>query len=94
MEITPCHGVYSRPLSAWLKGTGTLPRECGGERPPDQCKAELSHEKIEQLREREALKLTEAVRMLTECWSGRRQVHASSTGKVPLSLRAAINFMA
>ena len=41
-----------------------------GERLPDQLKAELEiellHEKIDQLREREVLKLAEAVRMLTE----------------------------
>ena len=38
------------------------------ERLPDQCRAKLRllHEKIEQLRESEVLKPTEAIRMLTE----------------------------
>jgi uncharacterized membrane protein len=43
-----------------------------------ELEIELLHEKIDQLREREVLKLTEAVRTLTELLeSSRRRVHAS-----------------
>jgi hypothetical protein len=42
---------------------------------------ELLHEKIDQLREREVLTLTEAVRMLTELLSSRRRVHTSPMRK-------------
>ena len=45
-----------------------------------EIEIELLHEKIDQLREREVLKLTEAVRMLTELLeqsaSGAREPHA------------------
>jgi len=42
---------------------------------------ELLHEKIDQLREREVLTLTEAVRMLTEMLSSRRRVHHEPDAK-------------
>ena len=40
-----------------------------------ELEIELLHEKINQRREREVLKLTEAVRIMTSFWSSPRRVH-------------------
>ena len=63
--------AYAAPIIMLSQNRQARYRSHGrGERLPINVKAELEiellHEKIDQLREREVLKLTEAVRMLTE----------------------------
>jgi uncharacterized membrane protein len=68
--------TYAAPIIMLSQNRQARYRSHGrGERLPINVKAELEiellHEKIDQLREREVLKLTEAVRMLTELLGSR-----------------------